>query len=118
MSDVLGQVYSKDTIDELAPWWVKVKAEGKAEGRAEGKAEGKAEGRAEGVLIGRREALVNFLKARFGEVPPEAREKINSVTAVSQLDELIARAANAAAWEDFSAHLPAAEAAPPQENNN
>jgi flagellar biosynthesis/type III secretory pathway protein FliH len=59
--------------------------EGRSEGRKEGRSEGRKEGRSEGRKEGRQELLLKLLRARFGALPQEAVERIESAD-VAQLD--------------------------------
>jgi predicted transposase YdaD len=56
------------------------RAEGWVEGRVEGRAEGWVEGRVEGRLEGQANILSKQLKLRFGELPPEAVERLSRAT--------------------------------------
>ena len=113
MSEVLSQVYSKETIDELAPWWVIARAEGREEGRAEGREEGRAEGRAEGREEGRVGTAVKnvkrLLSRRFGQLSPEITQaldkKVVAVSDEAECNRMIDLALDCATLEEFRASL-------------
>lgn len=108
--ETLGRVFTRDTINTIQPWWVKVQAEGRAKGRAEGMAKGRAEGEAKGkaeeAIASRRDIVLSFLADRLGTVPQEITERIGKVTSKAQLDQLIKLASRVTGWEEFTVHLP------------
>ena len=68
-------------------------------GRTEGRTEGRAEGRTEGRVEALRDAALEFLEARFGEVPYELREEVRALaneTCVKRLPRLAAVATDLA----------------------
>jgi hypothetical protein len=51
----------------------------------------RAEGLKEGEIRGRRQILLSLLQHRFGEVPPEIRDRIASTEDIKQLDGWLRR---------------------------
>ena len=76
--------------------------EGKIEGRTEGKVEGRTEGRAEAL----RASILDFLEARFGEIPYALREAILAIDSPDALAPLPRVAAKADSLEAFRRSLP------------
>ena len=70
-------------------------------GRAEGRVEGQAEGRADGF----RNATLEVLEARFGEIPYELREELQALRTESVLKRLPRLAALVTELDDFSRQL-------------
>lgn len=66
-----------------------------------GRKEGRKEGRQEGRLQTLREDILDILEARFGEVPGEVREKIETLSDEARLKSLHRRAALTSSLEDF-----------------
>lgn len=73
--------------------------EGRVEGRAEGRVEGRAEGRIEGHLEGWHSALRGLLQTRFGDLPPEVMQRLQTA-GIPELAELQRRAITAANLDD------------------
>ena len=73
----------------------------RVEGRTEGRTEGRAEGRAEAL----RAAALDFLEARFGEVPYELREELQALGNETVLKRLPRLAAVATGLDDFRRQL-------------
>jgi predicted transposase YdaD len=70
-------------------------------GRAEGRAEGRTEGRAEAL----RTAALDFLEARFGELPYELREELQALDSEAMLQRLPRLAAVVTDLDDFRRQL-------------
>ncbi|MCX6913785.1 MAG: hypothetical protein NT167_12165 [Verrucomicrobia bacterium] len=85
------------------------RSEGRVEGRSEGRVEGRQEGRVEGRSEGQKEALrtaaLDFLEARFGDVPYELREEIQALGSEAALKRLPRLAAVATGIADFRRQL-------------
>ena len=75
------------------------------EGRQEGRVEGRVEGRAEGQMEALRTATLEFLEARFGDVPYELREELQTLTDETVLKRLPRLAAVATGLDDFHRQL-------------
>jgi flagellar biosynthesis/type III secretory pathway protein FliH len=69
--------------------------------KREGRAEGRARGRTEGQLQGRREAVLDALEARFGEIPYSTREAISHVGSDAALRKLLRLAVTAKSLDAF-----------------
>ena len=97
MSEVLSQVYSKETIDELAPWWVIARAEGREEGREEGRV---------GTAV---KNVKRLLSRRFGQLSPEITQaldkKVVAVSDEAECNRMIDLALDCATLEEFRASL-------------
>ena len=78
-----------------------IERRGRAEGRTEGRTEGRAEGRAEAL----RAAALDFLEARFGELPYELREELQALGNESTLKRLPRLAAVATGLDEFRRQL-------------
>ncbi|PKL45885.1 MAG: hypothetical protein CVV41_02455 [Candidatus Riflebacteria bacterium HGW-Riflebacteria-1] len=74
-------------------------------GKTEGLAKGKAEGRAEGEGMGIANSIKTFLAVRFGTVPDELLVRIDAVSDLETLQQLLAVTATATSLADFAAHL-------------
>jgi predicted transposase YdaD len=72
----------------------------KEEGRAEGRQEGRAEGRQ--VLC---DSVLDLLETRFQVIPARVREAVLRVEDLSQLRNLVRRAAVCASLDEFSTDL-------------
>lgn len=59
----------------------------------------------EGAAMGKQDAIIHFLTARFGHVPEEVARAIESVEEAEELDRLIEWAARCQSLEEFSEHL-------------
>ena len=59
--------------------------QGRAEGRAEGRTEGRTEGLAEGLVVGRADTILRVLGKRFGPLPEETIQRVQSAT-LAELD--------------------------------
>ena len=81
------------------------RAEGRAEGKAEGRAEGKAEGRAEGRAEGLRNSLFRYLKKHF-MLPDDITQKIEGISDIDLLNELMDAAFDASSLDDVIKLLP------------
>lgn len=74
------------------------------EGRKEGRKEGQKEGRKEGEIALYR-TIEQILQRRLGDLPPTVRDRLRRCT-LTQLNELVNPALDAATWEEFVASLP------------
>jgi hypothetical protein len=59
------------------------------------------EGRQEGILQNGREAIIDVLDTRFGQVPESVRERINAIGSEPTLKNLLRQAARASSLEEF-----------------
>jgi predicted transposase YdaD len=59
----------------------------------------------EGAAMGKQDAIIHFLTARFGHVPEETVRAVESVEDPAELDRLIEWAARCQSLEEFSEHL-------------
>lgn len=92
----MGKTYGEELIEEgRAIGLAEGQAKGKAEGEAKGEAKGKAEGKAEGVIEGKRQALLAFLRVRFGALPESFQTRVLALGDMARLDELLRQAASA-----------------------
>ena len=74
-------------------------------GLLEGWQEGRQEGRQEGLVQNAREAILDVLDTRFGEVPDAVRERVNALCSEPTLKDLLRRAARASSLDEFSVAL-------------
>jgi predicted transposase YdaD len=88
-------------IPEHSPWAQNLYRKGQAEGRAEGHAEGEAEGRARGRAEGEAIAVLNVLRRRGIEVPPEQHRQISTCTDTHLLELWLDRAIDATHIDDL-----------------
>jgi len=95
---VIEAILSDPELLEGDPFYQKGQKEGREEGRVEGLHEGE-----EHAL---REAIVDFLAARFGEVPPDVRTRLAAIHCREELKGLVTAAARAADVEGFRGALP------------
>ncbi len=63
------------------------------------------EGRQEGILQNAREAILDVLDTRFGEVPDFVREQVNALCSEPTLKDLLRRAVRASSLDEFSMTL-------------
>ena len=75
------------------------------EGLEKGLQKGLVDGRQEGLLQNAREAILDVLDTRFGEVPDSVREQVNALCSEPTLKELLRRAARASSLDEFSVAL-------------
>ena len=73
--------------------------------RQEGRQEGRVEGRVEGQMEALRTATLEILEARFGDVPYELREELQTLTDETVLKRLPRMAAVATGLDDFHRQL-------------
>ncbi|MDH4371806.1 MAG: hypothetical protein QE510_00250 [Verrucomicrobiota bacterium] len=71
----------------------------------EGLEKGIQKGLEKGILQNAREAILDVLDTRFGEVPDSIRDRINSLGSEPTLKTLLRRAARASSLEEFQAAL-------------
>ncbi len=79
--------------------------EGLEKGIQKGLLEGRQEGRQEGLVQNAREAILDVLDTRFGEVPDAVRERVNALCSEPTLKDLLRRAARASSLDEFSVAL-------------
>ena len=70
--------------------------------KAEGAAEGKAEGKVEGVV----RAILRTLTRNFGTVPESISARVQAVTNIDKLDELLDMAYDCADLDEFEKAVP------------
>ena len=70
--------------------------------RREGRAEGRTAGLTEGQLQGLREAVLDALEARFGEIPYQTREAIGRIGSDAALRKLHRLAVTVKSLDAFS----------------
>jgi predicted transposase YdaD len=75
------------------------------EGRQEGRQEGLVEGLEKGILQTAREAIIDVLDTRFGQVPDSVRERVNSLCSEPTLKNLLRRAVRTPSLEEFQSAL-------------
>jgi hypothetical protein len=63
------------------------------------------EGLEKGILQNAREAILDVLDTRFGQVPESVRERINALDNERTLKGLLRRAARASSLEEFQSTL-------------
>ena len=71
----------------------------------EGLEKGLVEGLEKGILQNAREAILDVLDTRFGQVPDSVRERVNALDSERTLKALLRRAARASSLEEFQATL-------------
>ncbi|MCX6864206.1 MAG: hypothetical protein NT050_15070, partial [Verrucomicrobia bacterium] len=74
-------------------------------GIQKGLLEGRQEGLEKGIVQTAREAILDVLDTRFGEVPDSVRERINSLDDDRTLKDLLRRAARVPSLAEFSVGL-------------
>ena len=79
--------------------------EGRQEGLLEGRQEGLVEGLEKGILQTAREAIIDVLDTRFGQVPDSVRERVNTIGSEPTLKNLLRRAVRTPSLEEFQAAL-------------
>lgn len=72
----------------------------------EAEARGKAVGRTEGKAEGKHEAILTFLRARFGVVPDELAEAVTAIREERVLDTLLTHAARCRNLTSFRTRIP------------
>jgi len=75
------------------------------EGRQEGRQEGLVEGLEKGILQTAREAIIDVLDTRFGQVPDSVRERVNALCSEPTLKNLLRRAVRTPSLEEFQSAL-------------
>jgi len=80
--------------------------EGKLEGKLEGERIGEARGEARGELKAKRDAVVLVLSTRFTLDKASLGARLDTVTDVARLDELLELATTATSWADVEVALP------------
>ena len=90
---------NKEVRDMVVTWDEAIAAsedkgreEGREEGRKEGRKEGRNEGRREGREDATRQAIILLLKHNCGSVPDEVMEKLNAISELSRLYEILEQA--------------------------
>ncbi|MDR3108546.1 MAG: hypothetical protein LBU65_02490 [Planctomycetaceae bacterium] len=71
----------------------------------EGKAEGIVEGKTEGMIEGKADGIIRVLTYRIKEPPKSIQNKINSMTSIQKLDELLVLASTCVSMNEFSSAL-------------
>ena len=71
----------------------------------EGLEKGLVEGRQEGLVQNAREAILDVLETRFGQVPDSLRERVNTIGSEPTLKNLLRRAVRTPGLEEFQATL-------------
>jgi flagellar biosynthesis/type III secretory pathway protein FliH len=94
--------------DRSMKYITSIERKGRAEGLAQGLAEGQAKGLAEGQAKALRQATIEILDARFGEIPYELREEIQAKEIAAELQRLLRLAALAADLQAFQSQLKSA----------
>jgi predicted transposase YdaD len=79
--------------------------EGRQKGRQEGRQEGLEKGLEKGILQNAREAIIDVLDTRFGQVPDSVREQVNTLCGERNLKDLHRRAILTPSLEEFQAAL-------------
>ena len=79
--------------------------EGLEKGLEKGLVEGRQEGRQEGIVQTAREAVLDVLDTRFGQVPASVRERVNSLCNEPTLKDLLRRAVRVSSLDEFQAAL-------------
>jgi len=79
--------------------------EGRQKGRQEGLEKGLEEGLEKGILQNAREAIIDVLDTRFGQVPDSVREQVNVLCGEQNLKDLHRRAILTPSLEEFEAAL-------------
>ncbi len=72
--------------------------------RQEGRQQGQQEGRQEGEVYSRRQALLDVLEARFGEIPAGLVEALSAISDVQRLEKLLKTAAVCPDLDAFASH--------------
>ena len=75
------------------------------EGLEKGLEKGLVEGRQEGIVQTAREAILDVLDTRFGQVPDSVRERVNTIGSERNLKDLHRRAILTPSLEEFQAAL-------------
>lgn len=70
-----------------------------------GKQEGLQEGRQEGILENARESVLEVLEARFGEVPSSVSDRLNEISEVARLKQLLKQSVSASSLTAFEREL-------------
>ena len=78
---------------------------GLEKGLVEGRQEGLVEGLEKGIVQNAREAILDVIDTRFGQVPDSVRERINAIESEPTLKNLLRRAVRTPSLEEFQAHL-------------
>ncbi|MDO4583301.1 MAG: hypothetical protein Q4D62_04265 [Planctomycetia bacterium] len=76
---------------------------GMEKGRQEGLQEGVQKGKKEGIQEGQRKSLLTILQTRFGEVPGDVLEKIDSQE--KNWGDLLTLSVTCTTLEEFCSHL-------------
>ena len=71
----------------------------------EGLEKGLVEGRQEGLVQNAREAILDVLETRFGQVPDSLRERVNTIGSEPTLKNLLRRAVRTPGLGEFQATL-------------
>ena len=79
--------------------------EGLEKGLEKGLQKGLVEGLEKGIVQNAREAILDVIDTRFGQVPDSVRERINAIGSERKLKDLHRRAILTPSLEEFQAHL-------------
>ena len=79
--------------------------EGLEKGIQKGLEKGLVEGRQEGIVQTAREAILDVLDTRFGQVPNSVRERVNAIGSEPTLKNLLRQAVRTPSLEEFQATL-------------
>jgi hypothetical protein len=75
------------------------------EGLEKGLKKGLVEGLEKGIVQNAREAILDVLETRFGQVPDSLRERVNTIGSEPTLKNLLRRAVRTPSLEEFQATL-------------
>jgi flagellar biosynthesis/type III secretory pathway protein FliH len=75
------------------------------EGLEKGLEQGIQKGLEKGILQNAREAILDVLDTRFGQVPDSVRERVNTIGSEPTLKNLLRRAVRTPSLEEFQAAL-------------
>jgi hypothetical protein len=78
---------------------------GLEQGLEQGLQKGLMEGLEKGIVQTAREAIIDVLDTRFGEVPDSVRERVNTIGSEPTLKNLLRRAVRTPSLEEFQAAL-------------
>jgi threonine synthase len=67
--------------------------------------QGRTEGRAEGRTEVQRSAILGIARARFATVAAEDEERLDAITDMNELEQLVVEVATASTYEAFQAQL-------------
>jgi len=100
-AEAFGELLARPEFREVREMQVTWADKMKEQGREEGRQEGRQEGRESGVLEGKREALLRLLHAKFGQLPVDVFERVESLDSPSELDACLDRIVSARTLEEI-----------------